>query len=64
MKRFFLMFWNDSSIAERVTRVLLMAVGAGLVAAPESSPTLKMIGAGAAAAALAINAGEKNPPAA
>lgn len=62
MKRFLALFWNDSSVFERITRVILMAVGAGLVAAPEASPTLKMLGAGAAAAAVAIGAGEKNAP--
>jgi hypothetical protein len=62
MKEFFRLFWNDSSVVERTVRVVFMAVGSGLMVAPESSSVMRMVGAGCAAAAVAIGAGEKNPP--
>lgn len=62
MKRFFLMFWNDSSVAERTTRALLAGAGACCIALGDD--TLKAVGAGCVALAAAIGAGEKNPPSA
>lgn len=58
MKDFFKMFWNDKSVAERATRVLLIGGGACLMGF--EAGWVKALGLGIAAAAGAIGAGEKN----
>lgn len=58
MKNFFSMFWNDKSVAERVTRAMLIGVGATLITMED--PWMKALGAGVAALGAAIGAGEKN----
>jgi len=59
MRGFIAMFWNDKSVAERVTRMVMVAFGAGLMTMADGT-WYKAAGAGLTALAVAIGAGEKN----
>lgn len=60
MKYFFKMFWNDRSVAERVTRMLFVGGGTSLTALKDSPNWVTALGVGLAAMGALIGAGEKN----